>query len=138
MATWNPYNRIMGVVNSMPSQPDNNLPNNEVLVPTQRNLNSLEETYRRMDAERRLQIKKTPSYYPTHEETFMNPLRMIAMRLHLKEGETMPFQSMNACKKTDGSYVIFVMHEDNPIILEDGAELFPSDTLISQLHLLMK
>jgi hypothetical protein len=100
------------------------------------NVASIEDTYRRLVQERNKQVSNVR--YSTHEETFMNPLRMIAMRLRLKDGESMPFQAMNACQKSDGSYIVFVLHKDQPLVLEDSEALFPSDTLISQLHLLLK
>lgn len=114
MSAWNPFKTPLG---AGPQQ-------------------AVEETYRLLIRERNQQVSK--DYYPRHEETFMNPLRMIAMRLRLKEGESMPFQSMNACQKSDGSSTVFVLHKDVPLVLEDSEALFPSDTLISQLHLLLK
>jgi hypothetical protein len=62
--------------------------------------------------------------------------RMLGMRLRIGEGRTHPFQHLDCARKTDGTAVVFVMVRDVPMTLEDDRDLFPSDTLISQLLLL--
>lgn len=62
---------------------------------------------------------------------------MIAMRLRLDEGDRFPFQHLSTAK-TDDKVFVFVVQNDQPVILEDESALFPSDTLTTQLRLLMK
>lgn len=62
---------------------------------------------------------------------------MLAMRLRIPEGARFPFD----CLEThwgEEKVFIFVVQDDKPVILEDPAELFPSDTLITQLRLIQK
>lgn len=65
-------------------------------------------------------------------------LRMVMMRMRLKEGERLPFQMFHLGQKTTGEYVVIVMQNDDVSVFVDGPELFPSDTLIGQLIMLAK
>jgi hypothetical protein len=46
------------------------------------------------------------------------------------------FEFINVHKCSDSLYAVFVVKNGKPLIIEDG-DLFPSDTLITQLRLLM-
>lgn len=62
---------------------------------------------------------------------------MIAIRLRLDEGDIFPFEHLSSARTSDKVYV-FVVQNETPVTLEDDIALFPSDTLITQLRLLMK
>lgn len=64
-------------------------------------------------------------------------MRMIYMRLRLLEGEKFPFDSLNTSLGKEKVFV-FVVQDDKAVILEDSVDLFPSDTLITQLRLIQK
>lgn len=63
--------------------------------------------------------------------------RMIAMRLHIPEGETVPFDFLETHLYKETVFV-YVSVDGKNVILEDDAALFPSDTLITQLRLIQK
>lgn len=63
--------------------------------------------------------------------------KMIAMRLRVPEGNTMPYQDLFTSLAGDKVFV-FVVQDNQAVTLEDDAALFPSDTLITQLRLLDK
>lgn len=65
-------------------------------------------------------------------------LQMIAMRLHLNEGETYPFDFMEAHRIDESKVVVFLVNDKQPMMLEDDGHLFPSDLLITKLRLIMK
>lgn len=58
-------------------------------------------------------------------------------RLHIPTGKRHPFQHLTTALAKDKVHV-FVMHNDIPVMFEDARELFPSDTLITQLRLMMQ
>jgi len=62
---------------------------------------------------------------------------MIAMRLRLEDGVYFPFEHLSTAKAGDKVF-IFVVQNNQPVTLEDEAGMFPSDTLVTQLRLLMK
>jgi hypothetical protein len=64
-------------------------------------------------------------------------LNMLAMRLRVKEGEVWPFDSIQTSLGNEKIFV-FIVQGDKPAILEDDADLFPSDTLVTQLRLIAK
>lgn len=76
--------------------------------------------------------------YSTNDIAFPETRKaMLAMRLRIPEGARFPFD----CLEThwgEEKVFIFVVQDDKPVILEDPAELFPSDTLITQLRLIQK
>lgn len=63
--------------------------------------------------------------------------KLIAMRLRLREGDRMPFQDLFTSLAGDKVFV-FVVQDNQAVTLEDDANLFPSDQLITQLRLLDK
>ena len=64
-------------------------------------------------------------------------MKMIAMRMRVPEGNTMPYQDLFTSLAGDKVFV-FVVQDNQAVTLEDDAALFPSDTLITQLRLLDK
>jgi hypothetical protein len=64
--------------------------------------------------------------------------RMICMRLNIQEGYTHGFHFLECCKLNDKEVAVFVVTDGEPIVIKDGTDLFPSDTLITQLRLLKK
>jgi hypothetical protein len=79
-----------------------------------------------------------PSFF---NETTMAPHRdkmMLHLRLNLPEGSTLPFDFCEVAPRKEGGPVLFILHRDQPLVLEDPApELFPSDQLIARLRLLI-
>lgn len=64
-----------------------------------------------------------------------DPEYMIYMRMHAKEGSRL-FEFMRVHMCSDKA-VVFIVHQDQPIMIEDDLGLFPSDALISKLKLLL-
>jgi hypothetical protein len=82
-----------------------------------------------------------PSQYVIADHLRRQPyslVDMIFMRLYRDEQDTpAPFDFINAYLITPERVVVFLVVNGEPQMLEDGA-LFPSDTLITQLRLLIK
>ncbi|CAB4124850.1 hypothetical protein UFOVP55_33 [uncultured Caudovirales phage] len=66
----------------------------------------------------------------------LHRMRMIMMRLRITEASTIPFNHISTGLGGDHVFV-FIVQSDEPITLRDDVALFPSDTLITQLRLLM-
>jgi hypothetical protein len=64
-----------------------------------------------------------------------NRKSMIAMRLRLEDGMKWPFDFLETHWHDDTVYV-FLVANGKPVMLQDDAGLFPSDTLITQLRLI--
>lgn len=47
-----------------------------------------------------------------------------------------PFQRISAHRLNDETVVVFVISNGKAVLIEDGAALFPSDALVTQLRLL--
>lgn len=62
-------------------------------------------------------------------------MRALGMRLRLKEGEMFPFEHLNTAHSGEKVFCFLVV-KNSPVVLEDEAVLFPSDTLVSQLLML--
>lgn len=65
-------------------------------------------------------------------------LRMLAMRLRVAAGALMPFDFIQAHAINNERVVLFIVHKDTPMMLEDDGNLFPSDALITKLRLLTR
>ena len=63
-------------------------------------------------------------------------IRMLGMRMHLREGDQLPFEFIMPHKSKETVYV-FIVHEGKPTYLEDGWNLYPSDALVTKLRLLI-
>lgn len=64
-------------------------------------------------------------------------MRAIAMRLRIPQGSKHPFQHLSTAW-TGEKVFVFVVENDQAVVLEDGSALFPSDTLVTQLRLIQK
>lgn len=73
----------------------------------------------------------------TRSHPYLSFKQMICMRLHLAEGDIMPFEFMEAHKGRN-EYFVFLVVNGQPITLTDDLNLFPSDQLITKLNLLRK
>jgi len=62
--------------------------------------------------------------------------KMVAMRLHIRDGEILPFLFIECHRRDDKVFVFVVPNKGHPVILEDDFPLFPSDGLISQIIML--
>lgn len=79
-----------------------------------------------------------PPAYPKREDSFeMHPIGMISMRLHFKSGDRFPLPHIDAYVTKDVAVVFAIDKSNRPVIIEDDPALFPSDTLITQLRLLI-
>lgn len=64
--------------------------------------------------------------------------RLLFMRLEIPEGQKIPFEFLEFMKGKDCVYVMVARtEEDKPIVIEDDVSLFPSDTLVTQLRLMI-
>lgn len=50
---------------------------------------------------------------------------------------TIPFREMHCAKLNDEKAVVFIVHGETPLQIEDDLHLFPSDALITSLRLLI-
>lgn len=72
-----------------------------------------------------------------NKDTFgMNALAQLAMRLRWKEYEAPPFNFINVYL-SDTSAFIFIAHKGQAIVLEDDPVLYPSDTLVTKIRVLL-
>lgn len=78
---------------------------------------------------------KLPDRYDIDSENAR--LEMIAMRLRIPQGQKWPFDYVNTAVGNEKIFV-FIVQDDQPVILEDSKALFPSDVLITQLRLIQK
>lgn len=66
-------------------------------------------------------------------------LEDIRRRLRVSQGSSLPFEYIAAYHdQPNDKVLVFVVKAGKPAIIEDGWDLFPSDTLITQLRLLQK
>ena len=61
---------------------------------------------------------------------------MIGMRLRLNNGDRSPFDFLECYRRPDDTVLVFVVVGNDNVVLADDWNLFPSDTLITQLILL--
>lgn len=95
----------------------------------QENFNAL------MNSANTLVQRVPPTYYDVSTE--QGRQRMIGMRLRLADGSRFPFDHISSHLCDDKVLVFIVPHnKSDAVILEDDPNLFPSDTLITQLRLL--
>lgn len=83
---------------------------------------------------------------PATPPTYVGPLQMLQMRMrwgrysgpYLQQGtyvEPSPFDHLDVFQgKKD--FIVFIIKDGDPVIIRDSHELFPSDTLITQLKLI--
>jgi len=81
--------------------------------------------------------------YPVYPASFkddtdgkITPEAMIYMRLRFAPGMKIPLDFLRAYV-TDEVACVFIMVNNKPVVLEDDPSLFPSDSLITQLRLLI-
>lgn len=63
---------------------------------------------------------------------------MIGMRLRFVENSSMPFRHLSAYWNDNVACVMVVTNSGKPVMLEDDPGLFPSDTLITQLKMIIE
>jgi hypothetical protein len=63
-------------------------------------------------------------------------IKMLEMRMRWAHGQKFGFSGLLLHQDAERVVVVVVITGRPPVIIEDGAELFPSDTLITQLRLL--
>lgn len=64
--------------------------------------------------------------------------RMIFMRLRVQAGDQKPFDFLATHRITEDKVAVFVCNNGSYVVLEDSTDLFPSDTLITQLRMIKK
>jgi hypothetical protein len=64
--------------------------------------------------------------------------RMIYMRLHVLDGAAKLFDFLTTHRITENKVAVFVCNNGSYVVLEDNTDLFPSDTLITQLRMIKK
>jgi hypothetical protein len=72
---------------------------------------------------------QSPSYYSLEQ--------MICMRMSIREGRKLPFDCLKAHRCSD-KVVVFIVHKDQPVMIEDDHGLFPSDALVTKLRLMLE
>lgn len=79
-----------------------------------------------------------PTRPPTNDIAYPdNRKSMIAMRLRLTDGVKWPFDFLETHLHEE-RVLVFLVVGGKPVMLEDDANLFPSDTLITQLRLIQE
>ena len=79
-------------------------------------------------------------YKPDYADLIESPRsrhHMLAMRLRITEGARMPFDDLHTSLGKEKVFV-FIVQNDQAVTLEDDRNLFPSDTLVTQLRLIAK
>lgn len=61
---------------------------------------------------------------------------MLAVRMGVQEGEKFPFEHIDVRKVTDQKLIVLVVNKGDYVVIEDDADLFPSDKLVTQLRML--
>jgi len=61
---------------------------------------------------------------------------LLMRRLRVREGECLPFNHITIGIKSNKDMVVFIIKDDTPLVLEDGAAMFPSDELVNKINLL--
>lgn len=101
----------------------------------------LQDQYKKLTEGALLQAPQqppNPPAYPTHPDRFaMHPIGMISMRMRIPNGERFPLPHIDAYVTKDVAVVFTIDKSNRPVIIEDDPGLFPSDTLITQLRLLI-
>lgn len=68
----------------------------------------------------------------------VTPIEVVAFRLGFKEGHQIPFDFIEFYRLKDRpAMVTFIVHNSQPLIIEEDADLFPSDNLITKLRVLI-
>lgn len=62
--------------------------------------------------------------------------RMICMRMRFQEGQKLPMAYMSA-HQTNANVFVFLVHNEQAIVIEDEVLMFPSDALITKLRLIL-
>jgi hypothetical protein len=70
------------------------------------------------------------------EIPMFNPAAAMAMRLRLKNGETLPFDMHIHWEHDEETAFVFMVKDGKAVVIEDSAAMFPSDTLITKINLL--
>lgn len=63
-------------------------------------------------------------------------MKAIGMRLRLAQGERFPFDHFSTAHSGDKVFAFLVV-KGSPVVLEDESVMFPSDTFMTQLRMLM-
>jgi hypothetical protein len=63
-------------------------------------------------------------------------MKAIAMRLRLTQGERFPFEHFSTAHSGEKVFAFLVV-KGSPVVLEDESVMFPSDTFMTQLRMLM-
>ena len=66
-----------------------------------------------------------------------DPVQMIAMRMRWLDGQTIPFNFIQAYVTDEVAAVFIVDTHDKAVTIEDDPSLFPSDELIGKLRLMI-
>lgn len=86
------------------------------------------------DDYRRAMARMAP---PNYFDPASRLVSMIGMRLRIQEGARIPCDFITAHEAGDKVFV-FVVHNGQPLVIEDDKDLFPSDKLVTQLRLLQR
>ena len=78
-----------------------------------------------------------PSVPPESMESDQWRFRLLCARLRVPEGVKAPFQHLDTAWIGEKVFV-FVVQKGTPVVLEDPSSLFPSDTLVTALRLLIE
>jgi hypothetical protein len=58
------------------------------------------------------------------------------LKMRMRWGSKLPFKVTSCHRLSHDKAVVFVIHEDRHLTIEDDWALFPSDTLVTQLRLI--
>ena len=103
-------------------------------------MQTMEEVKRKLDEPFSMPIQNKPT--ENYADSVMarrrrSPIEMINMRLHTPEYGRINLNWIDAYVSDTVALVFVVDRHDNPVTLKDDPHLFPSDTLITQLRLLI-
>lgn len=127
-----PYKNLSGVMNAIDygagvsvntSQWSNHLNLNSI------NMDDLKKLKEAMD-----KYNKPRESTTVADEGFR--MKAIGMRLRLTQGERFPFDHFNTAHSGDKVFAFLVV-KGQPVVLEDESVMFPSDTFMTQIRMLM-
>ena len=112
--------------------------NNQMSMEIMRQHELMQQNYKKLMEGTTLQKTRPTPAHPQREDSFeQHPISMISMRLHLKSGDYFPLPHIDAYLGPNCAIVFVVTKDHKAVIIEDDSALFPSDTLITQLRLLI-
>ena len=132
--TGGPFINTAGGINAVDSYSLNNAGIGALQLNRHLNLNSISASDLAALRDAMEKYSKPRESSTVADESFR--MKAIAMRLRLTQGERMPFDHFTTAHSGDKVFAFLVV-KGAPIVLEDDSVMFPSDTFMTQIRMLM-